>query len=130
MDDGVRLAATLYLPATDEPAPCLLEALPYRKDDVTASDRTEYERLRDEYGFAVCRLDLRGTGSSEGVATDEYPAREQDDLVQVISLARGTAVVLRQCRNVGYLVLGVQLAPGRDAPPARAQGNRGDLRHG
>jgi uncharacterized protein len=28
MADEVRLAATLYLPATDEPQPCLLEALP------------------------------------------------------------------------------------------------------
>ncbi len=85
MDDGVRLAATLYLPATGAPTPCLLEALPYRKDDVTASYIGEYERLRDEYGYAVCRLDLRGTGSSEGIATDEYPGREQDDLVAVIA---------------------------------------------
>jgi uncharacterized protein len=84
MDDGVRLAATLYLPRL-RPVPCLLEALPYRKDDVTASYISEYERLRDEYGYAVCRVDLRGTGSSEGRATDEYPIREQDDLVAVVS---------------------------------------------
>jgi predicted acyl esterase len=36
--------------------------------------------VRDEYGYAVARVDLRGTGSSEGVATDEYPASEQADL--------------------------------------------------
>ena len=35
MSDGVALAATLYLPDTSEPQPCLLEALPYRKDDLT-----------------------------------------------------------------------------------------------
>ncbi len=85
MDDGVRLAATLYLPAGGAPVPCLLETLPYRKDDVTASYVADYERLRDEYGYAVCRVDLRGTGSSEGAATDEYPAREQDDLCAVIA---------------------------------------------
>lgn len=85
MDDGVRLAATLHLPATDSPQPCLLEALPYRKDDVTDSYTPEYERLRDEFCYAVCRLDLRGTGSSEGVAVDEYPLREQDDLVAVVA---------------------------------------------
>lgn len=84
MEDGVRLAATVYRPDTLEPVPCLLEALPYRKDDVTASYAGEYERLRDEFGYAVCRLDLRGTGSSEGIATDEYPVREQDDLCAVI----------------------------------------------
>jgi uncharacterized protein len=83
MDDGVRLAATLYLPERT-PAPCLLEALPYRKDDVTLSYAPEYERLLDEFGYAVCRVDLRGTGSSDGIATDEYPVREQDDLVAVI----------------------------------------------
>ncbi|MEV4417562.1 CocE/NonD family hydrolase [Catellatospora sp. NPDC049609] len=85
MDDGARLAATLFLPGTGTPQPCLLEALPYRKDDVTASYTDEYERLRDEFGYAVCRVDLRGTGSSEGVAVDEYPSREQDDLVAVIA---------------------------------------------
>ena len=84
LDDGVRLAATLYLPA-DGPSPVVLEALPYRKDDLTASYRPEYARLRDEHGYAVARVDLRGTGSSEGVAVDEYPAREQADLCQVIA---------------------------------------------
>jgi predicted acyl esterase len=84
MADGVRLAASLFLPDTGDPCPVLLEALPYRKDDVTAGDRTEYERLAGEHGYAVARVDLRGTGSSEGVATDEYPPQEQADLCRVI----------------------------------------------
>ncbi|CAN5505728.1 CocE/NonD family hydrolase [soil metagenome] len=86
MPDGVELAATLYLPESGSgPQPCLLEALPYRKDDLTSSYAREYVRLRDEYGYAVCRLDLRGTGSSGGDATDEYPSREQADLALVIA---------------------------------------------
>jgi putative CocE/NonD family hydrolase len=85
MSDGIRLAATLYLPDAEDRRPVILEALPYRKDDVTAYDTPEYRRLRDEGGFAVCRVDLRGTGSSEGIATDEYPPREQDDLCEVIA---------------------------------------------
>ena len=88
MEDGVRLAVSLYVPDSadaGEPAPVVLEALPYRKDDATASYRPEYERLCGEYGYAVARIDLRGTGSSEGVATDEYPASEQADLCQVIA---------------------------------------------
>jgi predicted acyl esterase len=67
--DGVRLAASLYLPEAVEAgdaAPVVLEALPYRKDDVTASFRAEYERLCAAYGYAVARADLRGIGSSEG----------------------------------------------------------------
>ncbi len=85
MRDGVRLAATLYLPDLPDPQPCLLEALPYRKDDLTSSYAESYVQLRDEHGYAVCRVDLRGTGSSEGDATDEYPEAEQPDLVEVIA---------------------------------------------
>ncbi len=84
MSDGNRLAATLYLPRSAEPVPVLLEALPYRKDDLTSSYRPEYVRFRDEHAFGVVRLDLRGTGSSSGIATDEYPEQEQLDLVEVI----------------------------------------------
>ncbi|HEV3495166.1 MAG TPA: CocE/NonD family hydrolase [Actinomycetes bacterium] len=84
MEDGVRLAVSLFLPESGEPAPVVLEALPYRKDDATASYRPEYARLCEEYGYAVARVDLRGTGSSEGVATDEYPAGERADLCRVI----------------------------------------------
>jgi len=88
MSDGVRLATTLYLPQ-QRTAPCVLEALPYRKDDLTATYRPEYIRLRDDHGYAVARVDLRGTGSSEGDASDEYPAQEQRDLCEVIGwLAR------------------------------------------
>jgi predicted acyl esterase len=86
LSDGLRLAATLYLPDPSEgPQPCLLGALPYRKDDLTAGYRPEYERLCGEHGYAVCRVDHRGTGSSEGLAIDEYPVQEQRDLCEVIA---------------------------------------------
>lgn len=84
MPDGVRLAATLYLPDAGGPWPVLLEALPYRKDDLTAHYASEYERFASEFGYAVCRLDIRGTGSSEGVPPGEYTAQELDDLEVVI----------------------------------------------
>ncbi|MDP9463568.1 MAG: CocE/NonD family hydrolase, partial [Actinomycetota bacterium] len=84
--DGTRLAADLYLPSNGRAAPVLLEALPYRKDDLTSESHSQdYLRLRSEGGFAVCRLDLRGTGSSAGRAADEYPRSELDDLGDVIS---------------------------------------------
>lgn len=84
MSDGIRLAATLYLPGGDGPWPAILEALPYRKDDLTASYRPEYVCLA-EAGYAVCRVDVRGTGTSEGVAEDEYPEVEQRDMNEVIA---------------------------------------------
>ena len=82
--DGVRLAATLYLPTTEGPFATLLEALPYRKDDVTASNTTSYQRYASEGEYAVLRVDLRGTGSSSGIAEDEYPDIERSDLRTVI----------------------------------------------
>jgi putative CocE/NonD family hydrolase len=83
IQDGTRLAASLFRPEGEGPWPAILEALPYRKDDDTASYRREYERLADA-GYVVCRVDLRGTGSSEGIAPDEYPAVERTDLLTVI----------------------------------------------
>jgi len=86
MRDGVYLAATVYIPhASRGPQPCIIEALPYRKDDATSfSHQSEYERLRDEYGYAVARIDLRGTGNSGGRAVDEYPVSEQLDLADAM----------------------------------------------
>jgi putative CocE/NonD family hydrolase len=84
MEDGTRLAARIFIP-DDLPAAAIVDALPYRMDDLTASYASEYERLCEEGGFAVCRLDLRGTGSSEGIALDEYHAQEQSDICEVIA---------------------------------------------
>jgi predicted acyl esterase len=79
--DGSWLAATLYLPdESSGPQPCLVEALPYRKDDLTSSYADGYRSLCEKYGYAVARIDVRGTGSSPGDATDEYPEVEQRDL--------------------------------------------------
>lgn len=85
MRDGVRIAATLYRPHGDGQWPCLVEALPYRKDDLTAHYRPEYQRLADEFGYVVCRIDVRGTGSSEGIASGEYTTDELDDVAEAIA---------------------------------------------
>lgn len=83
--DGVELAADLFLPddVGDAAVATLIEALPYRKDDVTSSYEATYERYVAA-GFAVVRVDVRGTGSSAGVAVDEYPDVERTDLRDVI----------------------------------------------
>ena len=88
LSDGERLSATLFIP-DGTPAPCILEALPYRKDDMTSGWRPEYQRFCDEFGFAVARIDVRGTGSSSGRATDEYPEAEQRDLAEAIAWLAG-----------------------------------------
>ena len=86
MPDGIRLAATLYLPDQGTgPWPAILEYLPYRKDDWTLQrDLGLYPYIVDR-GYAGARVDIRGTGRSEGRLPDgEYSEQEQRDGLVVI----------------------------------------------
>ena len=87
VEGGATLACTLYLPPGDGPFATLLEALPYRMHDVTASYVDSYHRFATEGGFAVLRVDVRGTGNSTGIAHDEYPDIERRDLRTAIEWA-------------------------------------------
>ena len=93
MKDGVRLAATLYMPdgaKVDEKFPALLEYLPYRKDDGTAAGDYPKHAYFARRGYVSVRVDIRGFGASEGVPPErEYSEQEQVDGEQVIAwLAR------------------------------------------
>ena len=87
MPDGVRLAADLYLPNEIEPAerlPVLLEYIPYRKTESRSSTYllASYFVRR---GYVVARVDIRGTGNSEGSLVEyEYSDQEQTDAEAVI----------------------------------------------
>lgn len=79
MRDGVSLSADVHRPDAAGRFPAILEHIPYRKDDVTGPGRRAiYEELVRR-GFAIVRLDVRGTGSSGGIALDEYTEAEQED---------------------------------------------------
>ncbi len=79
LPDGTRLAARIWRPETDTPVPAILEFLPYRRRDVTAPrDEATYPALAAQ-GFAGVRVDLRGTGDSEGQFDDEYSETELAD---------------------------------------------------
>jgi putative CocE/NonD family hydrolase len=88
MADGVRLAATLYIPKAqtkNERFPALLEMLPYRKDDLFAL--RDYERASHfaKRGYVVARVDVRGTGGSEGALPNrEYSQQELTDATTII----------------------------------------------
>lgn len=88
MKDGVRLAATLYVPEGAKPGekfPALLDYLPYRKDDSTAAGDYPKNAYFARRGYVGARVDIRGFGSSEGSPTDrEYSEQEQTDGEQVI----------------------------------------------
>lgn len=79
LPDGRRLAARLWLPAGSHPAPAILEYLPYRKRDGTAPRDETTHRFFAEHGFACVRVDIAGTGDSEGVFDDEYSEQELSD---------------------------------------------------
>jgi predicted acyl esterase len=88
MKDGVRLAATLYMPdgaKAGEKFPALLDYLPYRKDDSTAAGDYPKNAYFARRGYVGARVDIRGFGASEGRPTDrEYSEQEQTDGEQVI----------------------------------------------
>lgn len=87
MPDGVRLAADIYWPAgakTEDRFPVLLEYLPYRKDEARARNYSLYSYFLN-HGYVVARVDMRGTGNSEGVTIPyEYSDIELDDGEEVI----------------------------------------------
>ncbi|MEG9862203.1 MAG: CocE/NonD family hydrolase [Parvularculales bacterium] len=84
MPDGTRLSARIWKPLGENPAPAILEYIPYRKRDMV--------RLRDERnhpffarnGYACLRVDMRGSGDSEGAMPDMYDQCELDDARHVI----------------------------------------------
>ncbi len=84
MPDGVTLAADLFMPDVPGQFPVVIEYLPYRKNDVTAQGYFGH-RYMAERGYVVARIDVRGTGDSEGQAEDEYCLQEQLDGVAAIA---------------------------------------------
>jgi uncharacterized protein len=87
LTDGTRLAARLWLPddAETKPVPALLEYLPYRKRDGTAERDSHTHPWFATHGYASVRVDIRGSGESEGVILDEYSQQELDDGLEVIA---------------------------------------------
>ena len=85
--DGTRLAARVWLPADAEadPVPGILEAVPYRLSDGMVTRDVLIHPYWAARGYACVRVDLRGSGESDGVLEDEYLPQEQDDLLDVIA---------------------------------------------
>jgi putative CocE/NonD family hydrolase len=91
MADGAQLAATIRLPKDAErnPVPVILEYLPYRRRDGTVARDAVTHNWFAAQGYAAVRLDIRGTGDSDGLMRDEYMPQEQTDAVEAIAwLAR------------------------------------------
>jgi putative CocE/NonD family hydrolase len=86
MRDGTVLSARLWKPeiSEKEPVPAILEYIPYRKRDHTRRvDEMNYNYLAG-HGYACLRVDMRGSGDSEGILEDEYLPLEQQDGLDIL----------------------------------------------
>ena len=86
LKDGCRLAARVWLPesAENKPVPAILEYLPYRFRDGTRERDAKNHPYFAAHGYACVRVDIRGTGDSEGLMHDEYLKQEQDDALEIL----------------------------------------------
>ncbi len=85
LPDGTRLAARLWRPADGPPVPAILEYIPYRKRDNTLPRDEAIHPWMATQGYACLRVDIRGTGDSEGTFDDEYSAQELTDSCDLIA---------------------------------------------
>ena len=83
--DGTRLAARMWRPRAAGPVPAVLEYIPYRKRDGTRGRDEPMHGFFAAAGYAALRVDMRGSGDSDGLLHDEYLAQEQDDACEVIA---------------------------------------------
>jgi putative CocE/NonD family hydrolase len=81
--DGVRLAARVWFPDAER-APAVLEYIPYRKRDGTRGRDEPMHGYFAQHGYVAVRVDMRGSGESDGLLEDEYLQRELDDAYEAI----------------------------------------------
>ncbi|WP_322996270.1 CocE/NonD family hydrolase [Castellaniella sp.] len=88
MKDGVQLAVTYYRPTakkSGETFPVIMEMVPYRKDDFFVLSDYGYGAYFAKRGYVVARVDVRGTGGSQGsIPKSEYSQAEISDAEQLI----------------------------------------------
>lgn len=87
MSDGVHLSARIWIPedASTAPVPVVFEYIPYRKRDGYRFVDDVWGPQLPSHGIAYVRIDVRGSGDSEGVITDEYSEIELRDGVECIA---------------------------------------------
>ena len=87
MSDGCRLSSRAWMPvnAELERVPAILEFLPYRKREGTAVRDAMTHPWFAGHGYACLRVDMRGSGDSDGLMDDEYSKQELKDACEVIA---------------------------------------------
>ncbi len=85
MRDKVRLSARMWIPEGRTASPAVLECIPYRKRDLYRPYDDIWGQALASAGIAFVRIDVRGSGESEGTITDEYSENELQDCVESIA---------------------------------------------
>ena len=87
MQDGAQLGARIWMPdrGKSQMLPAVLEYIPYRKDDFTAIRDSTTIAWFAKQGYVSVRVDMRGSGSSDGVMYDEYSDIEIKDGIEVVN---------------------------------------------
>ncbi|WP_200933945.1 CocE/NonD family hydrolase [Rhizobium sp. Leaf306] len=85
--DGTRLAARIWMPdnADADPVPAVFEFLPYRKRDGTSPRDESTYPVFAAAGIAGVRVDIRGSGESDGVIDGEYTELELANACELIA---------------------------------------------
>src|SRR5690606_22642217 len=81
-----RIAVTLWRPLTEAKVPVVVEMVPYRRRDGTVERDVEMHPWLAGHGIACARIDIRGSGDSGGVLTDEYLPLEREDACEFVAL--------------------------------------------
>ncbi len=133
--DGVELSANLWLPRPMPGAsgpdrfPAILEMIPYGKDSWRRNADVGRGTWFAQRGYAFCRLDVRGTGSSGGVALDEYTEAETLDGFDAVEWLAAQPWCDGAVGDVGHQLRRVHGHPGREAPAAAPAGDRAGPGH-
>lgn len=87
--DGRRLAARLWLPnaVARHPLPAIIEYVPYRKRDQLRTRDEPIHVWLARNGYACLRVDMHGSGDSDGLLKQEFQAREREDALEMIAWA-------------------------------------------
>eukprot|EP01025_Chloroclados_australasicus_P060839 TRINITY_DN786_c0_g1_i7.p1 TRINITY_DN786_c0_g1~~TRINITY_DN786_c0_g1_i7.p1 ORF type:complete len:2036 (-),score=275.34 TRINITY_DN786_c0_g1_i7:531-6638(-) len=85
MSDNCNLAAKVWQPEVNVPVTAIIEINPYRRMDNTLEvDSITYPYLAGS-GFTCVRVDVRGSGDSEGILDDEYSVQGIQDATEIVN---------------------------------------------
>ena len=86
LNDENRIAASIWLPKNNNKKfSTILEYIPYRKRDATAIRDSTMHPYYAGHGYVCIRIDMRGTGDSDGIMFDEYLPQEIEDGLEIIN---------------------------------------------